>query len=76
MLQPSMTKIRVKITYLKFHSYFPGANIVVYLGPGTPWNLANTELNEEVSLVRCQTITWTNANSWSIWSLGTNFNKI
>ena len=26
MLQPSMTKIRLKITYLKFHSNFPGAN--------------------------------------------------
>ena len=26
MLQPSITKIRLKITYLKFHSNLPGAN--------------------------------------------------
>ena len=26
MPQPSITKIRLKITYLKFHSNFPGAN--------------------------------------------------
>ena len=26
MPQPAITKIRLKITYLKFHSNFPGAN--------------------------------------------------
>ena len=26
MLQPTITKIHLKITYLKFDSYFPGAN--------------------------------------------------
>ena len=26
MPQPSITKIRLKVTYLKFHSNFPGAN--------------------------------------------------
>ena len=29
MPQPSVTKIRLKITYLKFHSNFPGANELI-----------------------------------------------
>ena len=31
MLQPSITKICLKITYLKFHSNFPGANELIVL---------------------------------------------
>ena len=31
MPQPSITKIRLKITYLKFHSIFPGANELILL---------------------------------------------
>ena len=29
MPQPSITKIHLKITYLKFHSNFPGANELI-----------------------------------------------
>ena len=39
MSQPSVTKIRLKITYLKFHSNFPGANnlkIVSKMDPRMP----------------------------------------
>ena len=34
MSQPSITKIRLKITYVKFHSNFPGANGLNLLRPG------------------------------------------
>ena len=32
MLQPSITKIGLKITYIKFHSNFPGANELTHWG--------------------------------------------
>ena len=35
MPQTSISKVHLKITYLKFHSNFPGANELMNRGPGT-----------------------------------------
>ena len=65
MPQPSITKIRLKITYLKFHSIFPGANELNPLAHGKiEWNFRpmSHELYNAHTMTR--KYPWRNFNHW------------
>ena len=90
MPQPSVTKICLKITYLKFHSNFPGANELICNVSSditllTHWGrvthiyvsrLTITGSGNSLSPGRRQAIIWTNAGIWFIGLLGTNSSEI
>ena len=79
MPQQSIAKICLKITYLKFHSDFPGTNDLTHWGRVTHIcvsNLTTIGSDNGLSPGRSQAIIRTNAGILLIEPLETNFNDI
>ena len=79
MPQPSITKMCLKITCLRIHSNFPGANELIHWGPVTHIcvsKLSITGSDNGLSPDRRQAIIWTNVGILLIGPLGTNFSEI
>ena len=78
-LKPSITKIYLKITCLKFHSNLPGANELTHWGWVTNICVGNLIIigsDNGLPPGRRHAIIWTNAGILLIRSLGTNFSEI